>query len=715
MKVVSFRSQIFLLTFFQNVVSGWMGFQTLLKIKNELGIIEFVSDILIFIRYQIMTLRSSSSSSLCSFTSDQLCDIEDVEEEEDFEYHTAPWDIFGVHDTDGQILAVKKGERLPVTTKYKRKHTSSTPVKFHVNTKLQVEIIPYEPKKKKTISCDIIPNHSPQASLTAGRSLQSGSKKKHVKSIPGCEIDGRSDNCVDGGHVQQDHDEGHREAGNSGGGRSGMSGSNSHVFQEEARDSGGHSEQLYCDDDGGVGEGAGGAGKITENRVNVGKRFKSQAEFLTELDKEFEKKVIDGIEAGLRLNVKEKLATNIQLIPKENNAIVNSVLQNIFDQYGPEKPDIKFCERLAELLKIKFPATYREQHVVNSPLGKFAIQKSKGEGGYRGLAKRIGENFYNRIVRPTIKRPVAGEAGNENPVKKKMKKKGYCLSGEKWNIDVGATKKEKEDALKEFKRFSDADTIEEKRDALKNAVVFVQKQFREMEPSQTVEDLSSFWEGGPMIMSDWFEWLVGGSRDGSLAVTASLQMIKVLNIVEKFIIDKRGEEFEMELKRVNEEVRAVNGDSTMYQVFLIRDLAKLFKNKSEKFVFIDGKDDKKSGPDEKYPHIYITKQNTFGEGDFEEKIVLNLRIGDKIIWKDISLPEALAGVIQIFFSFNMLYPVDLDDILQFTERIVCNFGSDDGARNPKNMVKKSFRDFQVRHESLKSQDILNLIFSGICC
>ena len=97
-------------------------------------------------------------------------------------------------------------------------------------------------------------------------------------------------------------------------------------------------------------------------------------------------------------------------------------------------------------------------------------------------------------------------------------------------------------------------------------LVFIQKQFREMEPSQTVEDLSSFWEGGPQIMSDWFEWLVGGSKDGSLAATASLQMIKVLNITEKYIIDNRGEEFEKELNRLNEEVRGVNGDSTMYQV-----------------------------------------------------------------------------------------------------------------------------------------------------
>ena len=154
-----------------------------------------------------MALRSSSITSLCSFTSDQLCDIEDIEEE-DIEYHTAPWDIFGVHDTDGQILAVKKGESLPVTTKYKRKHTSSTPVKFHVNTKLQVETIPYEPKKKKTLSRDIIPDNSPQASLTASY------KCDGVRRLTGEKSPQSSLPC----------DEGHRGAGNSGGGRSGMSG-----------------------------------------------------------------------------------------------------------------------------------------------------------------------------------------------------------------------------------------------------------------------------------------------------------------------------------------------------------------------------------------------------------------------------------------------------------------------------------------------------------
>ena len=246
------------------------------------------------------------------------------------------------------------------------------------------------------------------------------------------------------------------------------------------------------------------------------------------------------------------------------------------------------------------------------------------------------------------------------------------------------------------------------------AVVFVQKFFRDMEPSQTVEDLKSLWEAGPEILSLWFEWLVDGSKDGHLATTVDLQLTKVLNITEAYIIDRRGEEAEKDLARIKKEAREANGGETMYQLHLIRDLAKLFKNKAEKFIFIDGQDDKKSGPDETYPNIYITKRNTFGEDEFREKIVMNLRIGDKIIWKDISLPQALAGVIQIYFSFNMLYPSDIDDILQFNERILCNFGTDDGARNPKNIVKKCFREFKVTYESLKILRYFNPIFSGIC-
>ena len=130
--------------------------------------------------------------------------------------------------------------------------------------------------------------------------------------------------------------------------------------------------------------------------------------------------------------------------------------------------------------------------------------------------------------------------------------------------------------------------------------------------------------------------------------------------------------------------------------FEVRDLAKMFKNQSEKVIFMDGYSDNKSGPGEQHPNILVIKKDSFGEYEFEQIFVINLRIGEKIIFKDISLAEAVAGVIQMYFSFNLLYPPEADDLCQFMERILCNFGSPDGARNKKGVIKKSFRDFEVR-------------------
>ena len=229
---------------------------------------------------------------------------------------------------------------------------------------------------------------------------------------------------------------------------------------------------------------------------------------------------------------------------------------------------------------------------------------------------------------------------------------------------------------------------------LKSACIFIQKQFRSSEPYQVVEDLQLFWEAGPVILSEWFEWLTGGSKLGNLSLSVSKQLTKVMNIVEIFILSKRSAEFEAEIKRVKTESEERNGNNIMYNIFLLRNLGKLFKNKPEMIVFVDGTDDKKDGPDEKTPNIFITKQNVFGEAEFEEKIVISLRIGDKLVSKDITLPESVAGLIQVFFSFNLCYPPEVDDLLQFMERILCGFGAADGARNKRNTVKKGYRDFE---------------------
>ena len=74
------------------------------------------------------TMDSDSGS---SYSDDEV-----IEKGEDLpEYDSAPRDVYGVHDTDGQIIAVKKGQSLPFTSKYKRKLKDSKLVKFHVKKK----------------------------------------------------------------------------------------------------------------------------------------------------------------------------------------------------------------------------------------------------------------------------------------------------------------------------------------------------------------------------------------------------------------------------------------------------------------------------------------------------------------------------------------------------------------------------------------------------
>ena len=72
---------------------------------------------------------------------DSFSDDEVFDDSAEREYDIAPRDVHGVHDTDGQIIAVRKGESLPFTSRYKRKGKDSKLVKFYVNKNLQCEVI----------------------------------------------------------------------------------------------------------------------------------------------------------------------------------------------------------------------------------------------------------------------------------------------------------------------------------------------------------------------------------------------------------------------------------------------------------------------------------------------------------------------------------------------------------------------------------------------
>lgn len=559
------------------------------------------------------------------------------------EFDVAPCDVIGEHGSVGVLIVAKQGAPLPLETKYFRRNLTDPAVKFLVSKTLEVTVV----EKGKAVVEKV--DHNVEDRAASNNQLNVALESSPLVSKPGGD------------------------------------GSVGDVITNKAVDESDNDTTTEKKD-----EATGGV-----ERTGGGKKFLGEAEFLGHLDSGFEIKVIGGLEVGMRKSVKEKLQTDQVLSGKENNAVINSLNLAVADQFGKTRPSAKLCAKLAEILKNKFPNSYRVQTAVQTCFGALALPRARGEGGNSDLVKRLGNCFYNQIVRPNIKRPV-GTENMKSPVGGEKKKKVFGVSSEKWVTDEVASKEEKEDSVNSFKKLSEAVFVEEKKKLLKESRLFILEQFKKLEPSQSVEDLRGFWEGGPALLSEMFEWLTDGSQHGNLAHSAAEQLTKVLNIVEGYILSKKGEEYQGELQGVKDLAVETNGNELMYQIRLLRDLAKLFKNKAQKIIFIDALDDKKTGPEVQQPNIFVTKKKELGEAEFEEEIIINLNIGDKLVFKNLTLPEALASLIQTFFCFNILFPEDSDDIFEFVQRIACNYKTkEDGAKNKKGLLKKRFKDFEV--------------------
>ena len=96
-------------------------------------------------------------------------------------------------------------------------------------------------------------------------------------------------------------------------------------------------------------------------------------------------------------------------------------------EYETAPPDPKVCHKLSEILKSKYPQTYRVKKVVNSSFGPLNMKRKKGEGGHRDLVHRISDNFYNKFTMKTAKKTEIEAENSEqksaSPGGKKLKKR----------------------------------------------------------------------------------------------------------------------------------------------------------------------------------------------------------------------------------------------------------------------------------------------------
>ena len=264
----------------------------------------------------------------------------------------------------------------------------------------------------------------------------------------------------------------------------------------------------------------------------------------------------------------------------------------------------------------------------------------------------------------------------------------------KWFLGSKILKDEYQLSEAKFLNIEASEDLGDKILCLEEGREYLQIQFRKETPGAHMEKLKAFWRmpDGPQLLNSWFEWLVDGSRDGSLVFSIQDHIDTVVKYTARILGKNRGEEWDVKLDEVRTNCQTMNGNDTMLKVFIIRQLAISWKNSPEKLFFVEGEDEVCNSSKQPFIHILKVAQN--GEEDYDEKVVISVRVGTTTVFDKVSLTEGLAAIIQLCFVFNLLYPSDCDDVFNYVQRVLARFGPSEGARNMKGVVKKKFQSFQ---------------------
>jgi len=524
--------------------------------------------------HQEMNKSSSvkSDDSTLSFQSDDLTD--------DKIYEVAPWDIFGDAEGVGRVKVAKVGDNLPLTTGYKVKKDGSAQVgvKFRISEYLGVEVV-----KVKNLSA------SERDKINGSIACSSSSEGKKATPV---------------------NDE-----------------PRNNPFEEQTSKE--PKEKTAATKEPPVGAAI----------VPDGPRTKSKQEWLHDFSSKFLEIVVGGMEASIRKSVANSIHEKKALKGKANQAVINSVNHAIFEFIGNQRPTKEFCRDVAEIIKKHIPDTYAVVETMESvEFGSLPVKKAKGEGGQSDLATRIGNNYYNDYLRAGIKRP---ELASQSPVlelSNKKLRKFYAVSSEKWYIGSKISQEEYDAGERDFSVIVDAgDDIEKVLACVDAARVFIQIQFRSEDPSTHITKYRIFWKMpyGPKLLSNHFEWLVDGSRDGDLAFSIEDHIDMVLKMTAQILGEKKGDVWIRQLEEVENKSRAKNGNEIMSRVFIIRELAKSWKNNPAKLIFVEGEDSMSDVSSQ--PYVNILKVDQPGEGDYDERIIVSVRVGTTTIFDGVSL------------------------------------------------------------------------------
>ena len=279
----------------------------------------------------------------------------------------------------------------------------------------------------------------------------------------------------------------------------------------------------------------------------------------------------------------------------------------------------------------------------------------------------------------------------------------YGIIPNHWNLAVKIEKKKYEASEEAILLLENAEELPVKKELLEAGREYLQVKFRTLEPAEHFHTVGGFWKlpHGTQMLSSWFEWLTGsplyilflffiayfktckicsatfffifnyfvlsgGSRDGWLQATIEDNLEPVLTVVKEILGEKRGNLWIEKCEQIRFKAETENGNETMVWIFLLREWSNLYHDKPHRVVYVEGEDVGMEVP--LLPHVHVRIINKPCE-DFSQ-VIVSLKCQNTMIFEDIGLSAALAGLIEMYFSFNMEFDSEGDATLNFIQRIL---------------------------------------------
>ena len=416
-------------------------------------------------------------------------------------------------------------------------------------------------------------------------------------------------------------------------------------------------------------------------------RPRSRDVFFSEIANNFDSRMLGCVELRKRESIQTKMKNRLVLNDSENQALIHGLNSAAEKFVGNCALDPETSKMMANILRALLPETFNTREVIQTEYGPQPLNKGKGGNN---LERRLANNYYNKILRPVISRETH-TANSDSFAKFKKVRKIYGLKKEKWNIGASASKSALENAEYKVGLLVGADSIDEMKILVTEGAVYLQKVLSTEEPSKVVENLSGFFAGGPVLLQHWLGFMT--EEEVNLISQAEEQTAKLSNLMENFLINKKEESFSSVLLESKKTSIERFGNESSHILFLIREVGKVLKDDPSKVLVYDGTEET---VDSQLPNILITERRSLDRNtDYEYELILKVRIGVKVIYPSVSLPEAIASLISLFFIMNLEYPNMADNVLNLLQRYYLVFGTSEGSRNKRGKLKGTFIKFQV--------------------